>query len=675
MTSSDVLDAALALQLVRGRRPDPGGHRPAARRLPPPRRGAPRDADDRPLARHPRRADHRRAWCSPASTPSSAARGARWSRRAHEIAVGKIAGAVGTYANLDPAIESARARRRSACAPETVATQIVARDRHAALFAALARARHRRRADRAHRPPLAAHRGGRGEEAFGKGQKGSSAMPHKKNPILSENLCGLARLLRAYAQAGARGRGALARARHLALVGRARDRPRRDRPRRLHGPRAPPASSTGWSSTPSRMRAEPGPHGRALLQRGGAAGAGAQGHGAPGRPTSWCSATRSRRRRRGEGSFRELLARRPRHRRRASTRPRSTAPSISNTTCATPARSSTARSRRRSLSREERHDHRSTNRDPRASSTRRWTRPTSPSSARSTRARCATATCATGGGRIVVTDRLSAFDVVLGTIPFKGQVLNQMAAFWFEATADLAPNHVINVPDPNVMVARECEPLPVEFVMRALPDRRHLDVDLDALRERRAHVLRPRAARRHEEEPAAAAGDPHAVDQGREGRPRRVGVARRDPRDGRAVAPTTSTAPPRCARALFAFGQQRGARRGLILVDTKYEIGRRPDGALVLHRRDPHARLVALLVRRRLRGALRARRGAARPRQGVRAPHARRPGLPAATARRRSCPTRCASRRRAATSRSASWSPAARSCPTPRSRARASAAT
>jgi phosphoribosylaminoimidazole-succinocarboxamide synthase len=67
--------------------------------------------------------------------------------------------------------------------------------------------------------------------------------------------------------------------------------------------------------------------------------------------------------------------------------------------------------------------------------------------------------CYTRDGRrtIVVTDRLSAFDVVLGTIPFKGQVLNRMAAFWFEATADLAPNHVINVPDPTVMVARECK--------------------------------------------------------------------------------------------------------------------------------------------------------------------------------------------------------------------------
>jgi hypothetical protein len=67
----------------------------------------------------------------------------------------------------------------------------------------------------------------------------------------------------------------------------------------------------------------------------------------------------------------------------------------------------------------------------------------------------------------VVTDRISAFDVVLGTIPFKGQVLNQIAAYWFESTKQIASNHVLSVPDPTVMVAAECQLLPVEFVMRA----------------------------------------------------------------------------------------------------------------------------------------------------------------------------------------------------------------
>ena len=114
-----------------------------------------------------------------------------------EIAVGKIAGAVGTYANLDPAIELA-ALTALGLRRETVPTQIVARDRHAGYFQALARlgtaveriavtVRHWQRTEV-----------GEATEAFGKGQKGSSAMPHKKNPILSENLCGIARLLRGY---------------------------------------------------------------------------------------------------------------------------------------------------------------------------------------------------------------------------------------------------------------------------------------------------------------------------------------------------------------------------------------------------------------------------------------------------------------------------------------------
>ncbi len=67
---------------------------------------------------------------------------------------------------------------------------------------------------------------------------------------------------------------------------------------------------------------------------------------------------------------------------------------------------------------------------------------------------------------LVITDRISAFDRVLGTVPFKGQVLNQLAAFWFEQTRDIVPNHVIDVPDPNIMVVNECEQLPLEFVVR-----------------------------------------------------------------------------------------------------------------------------------------------------------------------------------------------------------------
>ena len=67
---------------------------------------------------------------------------------------------------------------------------------------------------------------------------------------------------------------------------------------------------------------------------------------------------------------------------------------------------------------------------------------------------------------LITTDRQSAFDRVLATIPFKGQVLNQTGAWWFEKTQHIIPNHVIELPDPNVTIAKNCKPFPIEFVVR-----------------------------------------------------------------------------------------------------------------------------------------------------------------------------------------------------------------
>jgi adenylosuccinate lyase len=116
------------------------------------------------------------------------------------VAYGKLSGAVGTFANNPPEVEG-RVMAALGLAPEPIATQVVPRDRHAHLFAVLAllgataeriavEIRHLQRTEV-----------GEVAEPFGKGQKGSSAMPHKRNPILTENLCGLARLMRSYAQA------------------------------------------------------------------------------------------------------------------------------------------------------------------------------------------------------------------------------------------------------------------------------------------------------------------------------------------------------------------------------------------------------------------------------------------------------------------------------------------
>ncbi|MDD5308630.1 MAG: phosphoribosylaminoimidazolesuccinocarboxamide synthase [Deltaproteobacteria bacterium] len=188
-----------------------------------------------------------------------------------------------------------------------------------------------------------------------------------------------------------------------------------------------------------------------------------------------------------------------------------------------------------------------------------------------------------GSGRrfIVVTDRISAFDRVLGTLPFKGQVLNTAAAFWFDKTRDLVPNHVVDVPDPQVMEVQDCEPLPVEMVVRAyltgststsiwthyekgervfcgnrLPDgmRKHQKLERP--------ILTPSTKAEH--------GD-HDVSVSRD---EILAMGRIPARDFDAVA--------QMSLALFDFGVRHCAGRGLILVDTKYEFGRTKDGRIVV---------------------------------------------------------------------------------------------
>jgi adenylosuccinate lyase len=200
MTSSDVLDTALAIQTGRalGQIRDAIGKLSAALA-----RRAREHATTPMIGRsHGIHAEPITAGLTFARWYAEVTRAAeRITHAAHTIGVGKLAGAVGVYGNLDPQIE-AEALGELGLRPETVATQIVARDRHAEVLCALALlgtaieqialgVRHWQRTEV-----------GEAEEGFGAGQKGSSAMPHKKNPILSENLCGLARLLRSYAQAG-----------------------------------------------------------------------------------------------------------------------------------------------------------------------------------------------------------------------------------------------------------------------------------------------------------------------------------------------------------------------------------------------------------------------------------------------------------------------------------------
>ncbi len=189
--------------------------------------------------------------------------------------------------------------------------------------------------------------------------------------------------------------------------------------------------------------------------------------------------------------------------------------------------------------------------------------------------------CYTTGQRriIVVTDRLSAFDVVLGTIPFKGQVLNQIAAHWFELARPLVPNHLLEVPDPVVSVAIECKLLPVEFVMRSYLTGvtstsiwRHYE---QGHRTFCGHRL-PEGMRKNQPLAAPLLTPSTKAEKGAhdESVSREEILAR-----GQLTAGEFDQAAVLCEK-LFAFGQAEAAKRGLILVDTKYEIGRRPDGTL-----------------------------------------------------------------------------------------------
>jgi phosphoribosylaminoimidazole-succinocarboxamide synthase len=181
---------------------------------------------------------------------------------------------------------------------------------------------------------------------------------------------------------------------------------------------------------------------------------------------------------------------------------------------------------------------------------------------------------------LVVSDRLSAFDVVLGTIPFKGQVLNQLAAFWFEETKHLAGNHLIDVPDPNVTRAVECRPLPVEMVVRAYLTGvtttsiwKHYEA---GARRYAGHVL-PDGMRKNQPLPRPLVTPSTKAGTGTHDET----VSREDLIDRDLVdALTFDELQAMCLR-MFAFGEKRARARGLILADTKYELGRAPDGRIL----------------------------------------------------------------------------------------------
>lgn len=182
---------------------------------------------------------------------------------------------------------------------------------------------------------------------------------------------------------------------------------------------------------------------------------------------------------------------------------------------------------------------------------------------------------------LVTTDRLSAFDRILAKVPYKGQVLNQLAAWWFEQTSDIIPNHVLSLPDPNALVAHAAQPIPVEVVVRgyisgvtstalwyryALGERHIYGYDFPAgLRKNQAlpeAIITPTTkggASGHDERLTCAEVVEHGL---------------LDAQSWELVQAA--------ALAVFRRGQGLAQQAGLILVDTKYEFGVLPDGQIGL---------------------------------------------------------------------------------------------
>lgn len=183
------------------------------------------------------------------------------------------------------------------------------------------------------------------------------------------------------------------------------------------------------------------------------------------------------------------------------------------------------------------------------------------------------------GRRILITtDRISAFDRVLGAIPFKGQVLNQLAAFWFEQTRNIAPNHVIDVPDPNVMVVRECAQLPLEFIVRGyitgVTKTSAWTNYNQGVRNLCGNIL-PEGLRKDQKLPSPIVTPTTKLEE------HDRNVSRQEAIDeGLIDGKTFDEAVDICLR-LYAFGVRHAAARGLIFVDTKYELGRL-DGRLIV---------------------------------------------------------------------------------------------
>jgi phosphoribosylaminoimidazole-succinocarboxamide synthase len=178
---------------------------------------------------------------------------------------------------------------------------------------------------------------------------------------------------------------------------------------------------------------------------------------------------------------------------------------------------------------------------------------------------------------VVASDRISAFDVVLPRpIPYKGQVLNQIAAKFLKATADIVPNWVTAIPDPNVTIGRRCVPFKVEMVIRGFMAG-HAAREYTAGKRMLCGVELPENMRENDRfpepiiTPTTKAGEGHDED-----------ISKEEILAQGIVSPADYSVLEQYTRALFQRGQEMAEEMGLILVDTKYEFGKFGDQILLI---------------------------------------------------------------------------------------------
>ncbi|MGC1182775.1 phosphoribosylaminoimidazolesuccinocarboxamide synthase [Legionella sp.] len=180
---------------------------------------------------------------------------------------------------------------------------------------------------------------------------------------------------------------------------------------------------------------------------------------------------------------------------------------------------------------------------------------------------------------LITTDRQSAFDRVLASIPYKGQVLNLISAWWFKKTRHIIPNHLISTPDPNVIIAKKCTVFPIEFVVRnyitGTTNTSLWTQYQNGVRDYCGHHF-PEGLKKNQKLPSAIL-TPTTKDPVHD-----KAISEREIIQTQLMTEEEWKVASSAALRLFEFGVKTAKQHGLILVDTKYEMGRDADGNIML---------------------------------------------------------------------------------------------